>query len=84
MPNAPSNDFLGSDVNAAYELIQKVEATDARTVTVTWKQPYIEADFMFSSMFGLPLPRHLLELVACRAEFALLEQAPRGTPADPP
>jgi len=41
-----------------------VEAADARTFTVRWKQPYIQADAMFTSVFpsfALPLPRHLFE-----------------------
>ncbi len=47
---------------AAYELIESIVAPDPRTVTVTWKRPYIEADGMFSYRgAGLPLPKHLLE-----------------------
>lgn len=45
----------------AYELIEGVEAPDARTVLVRWKQSYIEADTLFSYVRGLPMPSHLLE-----------------------
>jgi len=48
----------------AYELIDSVEAIDERTVLVKWKRPYISADRMFglgTSMYGQPLPRHILE-----------------------
>ena len=43
-----------------YKSIESVEAMDDRTVVVRWKQPYIEADRMFSHGFALPLPKHLL------------------------
>jgi peptide/nickel transport system substrate-binding protein len=45
----------------AYSYVERVLAPDARTVRVTWSQPFIEADSMFSATFGSPLPRHLLE-----------------------
>src|SRR5205814_1297943 len=32
-----------------------------RTIVVRWKQPYIEADTMFSQLLALPLPKHILE-----------------------
>jgi peptide/nickel transport system substrate-binding protein len=44
-----------------YQSVERIEATDARTVTVTWKRAYIEADRTFSTQMGLPLPAHLLE-----------------------
>jgi peptide/nickel transport system substrate-binding protein len=50
--------------NAALDLVERVAAPDARTLVVTWKQPYIEADSLFgatASAQALPLPRHLLE-----------------------
>ena len=47
--------------NVVYDSIEAVEAPDARTVTVRWKQPYIEADRMFSRSLALPLPEHILE-----------------------
>jgi peptide/nickel transport system substrate-binding protein len=45
----------------AFSAIDSVTAPDARTVTVSWKRPYIDADQMFSPRFGVPLPRELLE-----------------------
>ena len=42
-------------------MIETMEALDARTVVVRWKQPYIQADRMFSAQMAPPLPRHLLE-----------------------
>lgn len=51
--------------NADYDLIARVEARDPRTVVVTWREPYFQADAAFSSgginSFPNPLPRHLLE-----------------------
>jgi peptide/nickel transport system substrate-binding protein len=44
-----------------YELIDRVEAPDARTVKVSWRQPYIEADSLFGRTSAVPIPRHLLE-----------------------
>lgn len=48
--------------NRAYDLIESVEAPDLQTVIVKWKQPYIEADTLFTYQVALPLPRHVLEL----------------------
>jgi len=50
-----------------FELIEGVEAADPRTVRVTWKRPFIEADQLFgvlgppAAQMGAPLPKHLLE-----------------------
>ena len=56
---------LGQDLpefgHAAYRSLNGVRAIDARTITVEWKEPYIQYDNMFSWEFALPLPRHLLE-----------------------
>jgi len=41
--------------------VDGAEASDARTMTVRWKQPFIEADTLFGAGFVAPLPRHLLE-----------------------
>jgi peptide/nickel transport system substrate-binding protein len=47
----------------SYAAIDRLEAPDERTVTIFWKQPYIDADKMFSNVFTFtsPLPRHILE-----------------------
>ncbi len=44
-----------------YDLIESIEAPDSRTVVSTWKQPYIEADALFTYALALPFPKHLLE-----------------------
>jgi peptide/nickel transport system substrate-binding protein len=51
---------LGDLHHPDFDLIEAAEAVDARTVRVTWRKPFIEADQLFGLM-GLPLPRHLLE-----------------------
>jgi peptide/nickel transport system substrate-binding protein len=43
-----------------FDLIQGAEAVDPRTVKVTWKRPFIEADQLFG-LVGVPLPKHILE-----------------------
>src|SRR5438093_5929272 len=60
--------------DAAYDLIDHLEAPDLRTVVVTWKEPYFQADALFSvagGSFTNPLPKHLLEqaYVEDRATF---------------
>lgn len=44
-----------------FDLVEKVTPVDDRRITVTWKQPFIDADSLFTTQFGMPLPRHLLE-----------------------
>lgn len=41
--------------------VEAVEALDARTVLVRWRQTYIQADRLFSDRSLMPLPKHLLE-----------------------
>jgi len=58
---------LGWNYNPAYDAVEKVEALDSSTVSVTWAQPFVEADLLFShgppgaNTRGLPLPSHILE-----------------------
>jgi peptide/nickel transport system substrate-binding protein len=47
--------------NAGYSSLDSVEAVDASTVTAHWKQPFVQADTLFTFAFAVPLPRHLLE-----------------------
>lgn len=47
--------------NNAYDLIEEIAAPDSRTIIVRWKQPFIEADTLFSYTRAVPFPRHLLE-----------------------
>src|SRR5262249_11562043 len=49
---------------SAFESVDSVQAPDDRTLVVTWKRPFIEADGLFSTADTsriLPMPRHLLE-----------------------
>jgi len=49
---------------AVYNLIERIDAPDPRTVTIHWKSPFIYADQMFTftrSMQNMPLAKHLLE-----------------------
>jgi peptide/nickel transport system substrate-binding protein len=43
------------------DLIESYDTPDNRTITVTWKTPYIEADTLFTYTRGLVVPKHLLE-----------------------
>jgi peptide/nickel transport system substrate-binding protein len=47
----------------AYASISGIEAPDPSTLVIRWRQPYIDADRMFSlfSTSAMPLPRHILE-----------------------
>lgn len=46
--------------NPAYDSVEAITTPDARTLTVRWKRPYIEADQMFGS-FAVPLPAHKVQ-----------------------
>jgi peptide/nickel transport system substrate-binding protein len=59
----------------AYTFIDSIQAVDKQTVTVKWKQPFIEADRLFSDRVGPPLPKHLLE-AAYQEDKATLLQLP--------
>ncbi len=43
-----------------YDFVERIEATDARTIVVLWKQPYVEADLIFGASGTYPMPKHLL------------------------
>ncbi len=59
--------------DAAYDAFQSIRAPDARTVTVTWKRPYIEAHLLFTRARGQPLPKHLLESTYAESKTAFLD-----------
>ena len=40
--------------DAAYDLIEGIQASDQRTITVTWSQPFIQADTLFSKDLANP------------------------------
>jgi peptide/nickel transport system substrate-binding protein len=52
-------------IEPVFRFVESVETPDARTVKITWKEPYIRADQATVGQSGLPLnppfPRHLLE-----------------------
>jgi peptide/nickel transport system substrate-binding protein len=52
---------LGIPRARVWDFVEAIEPRDARTVTVRWNAPYIEADAMFSYLYAFPLPKHLLE-----------------------
>ncbi len=47
--------------NALFDFVDAATVADAQSITVSWKSPYIHADFLFSQTVALPLPKHLLE-----------------------
>lgn len=65
---------LGIPRARVWDFVEGIEARDARTVVVRWNGPYIEADAMFSFLYAIPLPKHLLEAayVENRANFLAL------------
>ena len=60
--------------NAAWASVEDVTALDERTITVRWKEPYIDADQLFSHGTTLPLPRHKVEVqyLESKADFPRL------------
>ncbi len=52
---------IGAFRESAYDMIDAVESDGDRSLTVRWKQPFIEADSLFANERALPLPKHLLE-----------------------
>src|SRR5207249_4849775 len=46
--------------NPAYDFVESVDVVDPSTVVVRWKQPFIDADVMFSPSLAMPMPKHLL------------------------
>lgn len=45
----------------AFDDIESISASDARTAIVRWKRPFIFADKLFTTEITMPLPKHLLE-----------------------
>jgi peptide/nickel transport system substrate-binding protein len=72
----PSLPEFRSGVSGGYEMVERVEAVDPQTVTVTWKQPFIKADRIFASGlegFAQAIPRHLLERSYLEGRETLLQ-----------
>jgi len=59
--------------NVNYRAIGAVDAPDARTVTVRWKEPFINADALFAQALASPLPKHLLETTYVSAKSTFTE-----------
>jgi peptide/nickel transport system substrate-binding protein len=57
----------------AYALIEEASASDARTLTITWKEPYIDADAVLGGWSGGLLPKHLLEEAYLRDKASFLD-----------
>lgn len=64
---------IGVPYDRRFDQIERVETPDARTVTVTWKRPYIQADQLFGTGAHAPMPRHLLEDGYTNRKDAFLE-----------
>jgi peptide/nickel transport system substrate-binding protein len=56
-----------------YKSLEGIEAVDERTITVRWKEPFIEADTLFSAEFLMPRPKHLLEQAYLNEKASYLE-----------
>lgn len=52
---------LGMTRAAVYDFLDVVETPDPRTVTVKWREPYVEADRMFTPGQAFPVARHVFE-----------------------
>jgi peptide/nickel transport system substrate-binding protein len=55
---------LAMSQDEGFRFVESVEAPDSRTLFVTWKSTFVDADKLFtqtSSTRNLPLPKHLLE-----------------------
>jgi len=61
----------------AYDSIDSWEAPDPQTITVKWKQPFINADALFSNngqnSMAMPLPKHILEKPFSEDKAAFLQ-----------
>ncbi len=47
--------------DAQFENIDSVQTPDSQTVTVRWRQPFIQADVMFALDLVMPMAQHVLE-----------------------
>jgi peptide/nickel transport system substrate-binding protein len=56
-----------------YDDIESAEVRDERTIAVTWKQPSIEADELFTYARAVPIPRHIVEPAYTEAKATFSE-----------
>jgi peptide/nickel transport system substrate-binding protein len=68
----------GAFSHTAFQSIEDAVALDPRTVVVRWKQPYIDADQMFTIAYGYLLPKHVLQPIY-ETDKANLTQIPFWT-----
>ncbi len=59
--------------HAPYSAVEAVDAPDAETVVVRWKQPYIDADQLFTRNYASIVAKHLLEPVYAADKSALVD-----------
>jgi peptide/nickel transport system substrate-binding protein len=63
-------------LDRAFDSVESIEARDPRTLVVTWTEPYIDADRLFSATDTtsiVPMPRHLLEQAFTEDRGSFLE-----------
>src|ERR1051326_2665915 len=46
--------------HTAMAMVEDISAGDGGTIAVRWKQPYIQADTMFTRRIAMPRPQHVL------------------------
>ena len=66
---------LPSFADSSFDLIERIDSVDDRTLRIVWKATFIEADSMFSYAHGVPLPRHLLERAYLEDKANLVQHA---------
>lgn len=63
----------GAFSHSAFQSIADAVVVDEHTLLVRWKQPYIDADQMFTIAYGYLLPRHVLQPVYEQDKAALTQ-----------
>ena len=60
--------------SALFKDLENIDSPDDRTLVAQWRRPFAQADWLFSYLFGPPLPKHILEesYLADRASFTNL------------
>jgi len=69
----PQVPFAGR--NVGWASVEAIETPDPQTITVRWKQPYIEADQLFGQRFGMPVAKHRLETAYAENNTAILQNS---------
>ncbi len=67
-PEAPSLRSL------LLEAVDGVTVLDERTLVTRWKSPFIDADELFSGVWAIPLPKHILGDVYATDPITLMDQ----------